>query len=306
MNKSIKDPGLGTISNERAKRFIDPKGNFNVKHLNKKKSIQEAYAYIISLSWYYVIGIIIAAFACINVIFALIYTLLGAEALGISSDDISSVFFNSFFFSVQTLTTLGYGYLSPLSLTAGIVSSIEAFLGLIFFAFITGVLFGKFSKPQANIRFSDHMVLCKHNGQRALMFKVMSLRKNMLVLSKVKTSLLLSTQNEDDSFTNRFFDLKLERDQITYFATTWTVVHILDSESPLKDFTDEEISKLHGEFLILLSYYDESFNQDIHRAHSYTFEDILVNKRFLRAFEYNEKGQMELDHNKLNVFKKEL
>ncbi len=300
MNKTIKDPGLGNFSNRKAKRFIDPKGRFNVKHLNKKKSIQETYAYIISLSWFKVIGFIVGAFAVINILFAIIYYLLGKADIGISKGSELQILYKSFFFSVQTLTSLGYGFYAPQSIAAGWVSSIEAFLGLIFFAFVTGLLFGKFSKPQANVRFSQNMVFCNHKGKKALMFKVMSQRSNVLVLSTVKTSLLLSHKNEDSSFTNRFFELELERSKITYFATTWTIVHPIDENSPLFGFSDKEIKNLHGEFLVLLSYYDESFNQDIHRAHSYTFDDIKINRKFERSFYFDEDGQMTLDHDRLN------
>ncbi len=305
MNKSIKDPGLGTFSNKKAKRFIDNKGDFNVKHINKKKSVQEAYAYVISLSWFHAIGFIIAAFVIINFIFACVYLLLGGETIGIKSNDLLSVFLKSYFFSVQTLTSLGYGYHAPLNIATGIISSVEAFLGLIFFAFITGLLYGKFSKPQSTVRFSDKMVLCNYKDHRAIMFKVMSLSKNMTVLSTVKTSLLLSEENKDHSFTNRFFELELERSKITYFSTSWTVVHPIDDKSPLVSYSNEEIKSLQGEFLILLSYYDESFNQEVHVANSYIFDDILVGRRFVRVFEYDDEGQMILDHEKLNTTKED-
>jgi len=300
MNKSIKDPGLGTFSNKKAKRFIDNKGGFNVKHINKKKSVHEAYAYVIGLSWFYAIGFIVAAFAAINFVFAFIYLWLGGETIGIKSQGIFNVFLKSYFFSVQTLTSLGYGYHAPHNIATGVVSSVEAFLGLIFFAFITGLLYGKFSKPQSTVRFSDKMVLCNYKEGRALMFKVMSVTKNMTVLSKIKTSLLLSEENDDQSFTNRFFELELERSQITYFSTSWTVVHFIDDKSPLLSYSNEEIAKLHGEFLVLLSYYDESFNQEVHVANSYVFDDIELDKKFVRVFDYNEEGQMILDHAKLN------
>ena len=112
----------------------------------------------------------------INALFALIYLSIGIEEIVPSTGYILNDFLNAFFFSMQTFTTVGYGLMSPLGIASGIVSSIEAFLGLMLFAFVTGLIYGRFSKPKAAIRFSENLILRDFNHTRALMFRLVNSR----------------------------------------------------------------------------------------------------------------------------------
>ena len=187
---------------------------------------------------------------------------------------------------------------------AGLISSVEAFVGLVSFAFVTGLLYGRFSKPKSNIRFSENLLYCDYNGGKALMFRLMNRRKSMVVLPKIKVSISISKPNNNGGYQNVFFGLKMEREQITYLPTSWTLVHPIDNESPLKEYSISELSKLHAEVLILLSYHDDSFNDVLHQAHSYTFENLKVNYKFEKAFEFNEDGKVMLDHAMIDQVKK--
>ncbi len=296
MSERVKDPGVGAFSKEKAKRFINQDGTFNVTHINKKRTVNEAYTYLTSISWPHFLILLFVGFIILNFIFATFYLIIGVAAIGVKSQTILIDFFKAFFFSVQTITSVGYGRFSPQGIPAGLVSSFEALVGLVSFAFITGLLYGRFSKPRSNIRFSKFVLLCKHNGEDALMFRLLSRRKSLIVLPTIKVSLSLSIPDENGGYKNEFFDLKLERETITYLPTTWTLVHQIDADSPLKSYSRTEIQHLQAELLILFSYHDDSFDQELHSVHSYLFKNLKVGYRFKKAFHFGEDGKVILDH----------
>ncbi|QKX07485.1 ion transporter [Aquimarina sp. TRL1] len=300
MAKRIKDPGVGTSSDKKAKRFISLDGSFNIKHINKPKSLSASYSYLIEVSWVVFFLWVLLGYILVNTFFAGIYLMIGMSHITAPTGSIFYDFLNAFFFSAQTITTVGYGGMSPQGVLFGVVSSLEALVGLLSFSFVTGLLYGRFSKPRANIRFSDVLVLRKHKGIDSLMFRLMSRNTNVMIRPHIEVTLTLSTENEENKYVNNFYQLKLERSAITYLPTTWTVVHPINDKSPLIDYRREELSKLHGEILILVSYYDESFAQEVHQVHSYMLEDMRMDHIFEKAFYHEEEGYTVLDHNKLN------
>lgn len=117
-----------------------------------------------------------------------------------------------------------------------------------------------------------------------------------MIKPKVKVNLALARQKGPQEFVNNFYDLMLETDNITYLPTTWTIVHVIDVNSPLFEFTSEEIIKQQGEILILMSYYDEAFNQEVYQMYSYSLKEIKLNYRFVKAYYYDNEGNMTMDH----------
>lgn len=240
----------------------------------------------------------------LNSFFAVIYLFIGVEHIGVKHRTLLLDFFNAFFFSVQTITSVGYGLFSPTKLLAGFISSVEAFVGLVSFAFVTGLLYGRFSKPKANIRFSNNILYCDYNKGKALMFRLMNRRKSMVVLPKINVSISISKPNSSGGYQNDFFSLEMEREQITYLPTSWTLVHPIIDSSPLKEYSISELSTLNAEVLILLSYHDDSFNDILHQAHSYTFNNLKINYKFKKAFEFNKEGKVVLDHAMIDQIEK--
>ena len=296
MIKKIKDPGLGITSSEYAERMVNADGSFNILHLNKPRRFSEAYHFLVNISWGYFFVLAFAMGFLINAFFALVYLAIGIEEIIPPTGSLVTDFFNALFFSTQTFTTLGYGAMFPHGLASGVVSSIEAFLGLMLFAFITGLIYGRFSKPKAAIRFSQNLLLNELNESNALMFRIVNNRKSTMINPKVAVTLSLSQKNEQGAYMNNFYTLDLERDTINYLPTTWTIVHFIDKDSPLFQFQKPELSKQHGELLIMVSYYDESFNQEVHQMHSYVLSDIMIDFKFSKAFYYNAVGKLILDY----------
>lgn len=301
MAKRIKDPGLGKTSSPLAKRMVNKDGTFNVVHLNKSPRLREAYNYLLQISWYKLFLLVFLAYVVLNICFALIYFTIGIEQITTTTGSVFQDIVNAFFFSCQTLTTLGYGAMSPIGIAGGIVSSVEALLGVLMFSFITGLLYGRFSKPKASIRFSKHAIYRDFNITQAIMFRLVNNRKSIMINPRVSMTLSLSEKNNLGTYSNVFYDLKLEREQITYLPTTWTVVHEIDTQSPLRKFTNTDIKKQNGELLIMISYYDDAFNQEVHQLHSYLLSELKIDYKFTKAFYYNAEGKMVLDHKLLDA-----
>ncbi|MEC3907680.1 ion channel [Tamlana sp. 2201CG12-4] len=296
MGKKIKDPGIGNSSAQLAKRMINNNGSFNVIHINKSRRFSEAYNYLVNISWWRFFTLAFLSYVIANIGFALIYLFIGVGQITTSTGHVLKDFFNAFFFSSQTFTTLGYGAMSPNGIESGIVSSIEAFVGLMFFAFTTGLLYGRFSKPRAAIRFSKHLVLRDFGENKAIMFRIENNRKSTMINPEVSVTLTLSKKNDKGEYANNFYSLKLERSNISYLPTTWTIVHEVDKGTPLFGLSENELIKQRGELIVMVSYYDESFNQVVHQMYSYLLNEIKLNYKFVKAYYYNDKGEMILDH----------
>jgi len=300
LSKKIKDPGLGNISSPYAKCIVNSDGRFNIIHLNKSAQLRETYIYLVNISWFRFLTLAFIAYLVLNTIFAVIYLLIGIEQITKSTGIVFQDFLNAFFFSSQTITTLGFGAMSPTGIASGIVSSIEALVGLLLFSFLTGLLYGRFSKPKASIRFRESIILRDFNLTKAIMFRLVNNHKGIMINPKVTVTLSLSEKNNKGEFANTFYSLSLERDSITYLPTTWTIVHEIDDQSPFYKFSKEDINKQTGELLVMISYYDDSFNQEVHQIHSYILKDIKTDYKFTKAYYYNKDGKMVLDYKLLN------
>ena len=302
-NSRIKDPGIGFSSDKGAKRFVNKDGSSNIKHINRPRSITRSYNYLINISWFHFFGWVFLGYILLNVIFGIIYTIIGVSAIGEPTGSILRDFLKAFFFSAQTITTVGYGVLAPKGIVIGVISSFEALIGLLSFSFVTGLLYGRFSKPRPSIKFSKSMVLRKLNGVDCIMFRLMSRTTNIMITPRIKVTLSISQENEDNVYVNNFYNLSLERSEIMYLSTTWTVVHPIDVSSPLAQFDRDALTMLHGEILILISYYDESFAQEVYQTHSYVLKNMELDSAFEPAFYYNKEGYTMLDHNRLSVIR---
>jgi inward rectifier potassium channel len=205
-----------------------------------------------------------------------------------------------FFFSAQTLTTVGYGGIAPKGITANLIAAFQAMLGLLSFSFITGLLYGRFAKPKAAIRFSDNIIVRDFKEHKALMFRLMNNRKTVMIEPEIKVTLSVNEKNKEGKYKRGFYELKLERNKIMYLPTVWTVVHEIDKESPLYKYTNEEMEKLDAKVYILLKYHEESFGQSVYQATSYDFSKLEINMKYAPSSHFNEDGFTILDHCKLS------
>ncbi len=201
-------------------------------------------------------------------------------------------FLRSFFFSVQTFSTIGYGVVTPAGLAGNLVVTTEAFVGLLWLALATGLIFARFARPTARILFSASAVVAPYGDGKALMFRIVNARSSQLIELEA-TVLLAKFEDEGTRRVRRFALLTLERKKVVFFPLSWTIVHPIRESSPLWGITDEVLRGAGGEVLILLSGTDESFSQTVHARSSYTADEIVWNARFADIFDHT-RGQFDL------------
>jgi inward rectifier potassium channel len=296
------DPGLTQKYTGPLLRAINKDGSFNVRRRGLHGLAGSIYMHLVNLSWPRFWGLVALAFLTANILFALVYTVLGSDSLRAAENDIGLGYYGkAFFFSVHTLTTVGYGDIYPLGLAANLVASAEAALGLMGFALATGLLFARFSRPNAQLVFSHRMVVAPYRDGYSLQFRMANRRNN--VLTDVLADMMLMTveQDAEGQLRRNFVELKLERSKIFFLALTWTVVHPIDESSPLKGLKKADLERLQAEVLILIRGYDDSFTQVVNTRYSYRWEEVEWSARFAPAFDVSPAGHLVLDLDRISA-----
>jgi len=292
MIKRLPDPGLGEKFFQGKGRMVNKDGTFNSKRIGLKMHL---YHYLISVNPFKISFIIIGAYLISNLFFAWIYILVGTENLG--TLPVENKFVTAFLFSMQTFTTVGFGALYPHDYITGLISGMEAMFGLLFFAFATGIVYGRFSKPTTSIRFSESAIIApyKETG-RAFMFRIVNARPNTLIEMSVRIILALKTI-ENDSTHRQYYNLDLETASVVFFPLPWTIVHSINNESPLSGLTKQEYEKMDAEFLIHVKGFDETYAQVTNTIYSYKHNEIEWGARFKRNYILADDGSIVYDIN---------
>jgi inward rectifier potassium channel len=295
MNQKSIDPGLGEKYLSNAGRLINRDGTFNMKRAGAGFHHKDIYQKLINMSWPKFFLLILLFYSSLNMIFALIYFFIGPQQLQGPNGRLSGdSFLDVLFFSVQTFTTVGYGGIIPIGIFTNIVAGFEAMIGLLAFAIITGLLYGRFSKPSARILYSKNIIVAPYQNINALMFRIANQRNTNLMELEAKVLFSFIDFNAKD-FPRRYLDLKLERTSVYFFPLSWTVVHPIDEESPLWGKSQKELELIHSEFLILIKGFDDTFSQVVHSRFSYRFNEMVWGARFLKAYSTDEHGQIIFD-----------
>ena len=288
------DPGTGEKFSRRTKRSINHDGSFNVRRRGGPRQ-HDAYQWLIQMEWWPFFGVVLAFFGLLNILFAFVYLSLGLDSLpGVAAPDgWWQDFLSALFFSVQTFTSVGYGHVYPGSNGSGLVSSIEALVGVLTFALATGLLYGRFSRPTARIHFSSTAIISRRaDGMSSLQFRIANQRSSILI--DLQARVLFKTV--DPATNNQTYALlPLERDTISFFPLSWTIVHDITPHSPLHALRPTDYERLDVEIIIQLRGYDDTFAQDVHARNSYTHDEIEWDRRFVRAYEVADDGIAVLD-----------
>ena len=248
--------------------------------------------------------LIFSLFLIVNLFFALLYFLVGTEHLvGIIAKNAAEEFAEAFFFSTQTLTTVGYGRISPVGFSVSLIASIESLTGLMSFAIVTGLLYGKFSRPVAHIRYSKFALIAPYLNTKAFMFRIINERNHQLIEVAAEVVYSRLEKKEDGSLQRKYYALKLERNLVNFFPSNWTIVHAITEESPLYGLTAKELDESETEILILIKGFDDSFAQTVHSRNSYTSDEIVWNAKFVNMQE-NEGFMTIVDMAKLSDYLK--
>jgi inward rectifier potassium channel len=283
-----RDLGFGSVvSRESQQRLLNRDGSFNVARsgLGILESLAP-YHQLLMISWAGFLGLVGALYVVVNLVFAAAYLACGPDALlGSGAAMLGGRFSRAFFFSIQTFATIGYGQIGPNGLAANLVVTVEALVGLMYQALATGLLFARFARPTASILFSRHAVIAPYSTGRGLMFRIVNRRRRNEII-QLEAQVLFSSLEPDGrgGTVRRYLPLPLERNKVTFFPLSWTVVHPIDDASPLAGRTAADLARTQAEILVLLSGIDETFEQTVHARSSYRADEIVWNARFRSMF----------------------
>ena len=248
-------------------------------------------------------SIIFIFFIAINIFFAIIYNIIGIEHLGgLVANTPFQKFAEAFFFSCQTFTTVGYGRINPVGYLTSTIASFEALLGLLSFALATGLLYGRFAKPKAYLRFSENALIAPFQNITALMFRVAPYKNTTLLDAEAKVNLAMTIE-EDGKMVNKFFPLTLEFSTLNALTLNWTLVHPINEASPLYKFKEEDLVNTKGELLVFIKAFDDMFSNTVVARTSYIFSEVIYGAKFKPMFKTSSDNKRTILHlDKLDSF----
>jgi inward rectifier potassium channel len=252
----------------------------------------DLYHRILTIGWASFLGLGSAVYIVTNVLFALLYLL----QPGAIANARPGSFADAFFFSVETIATVGYGVMAPATLYANLLMTIETVVGLMFAALVTGLVFARFSRPTARVLFSRVAVIGPYNGTPALMIRVANQRRNQMLAAEVTMTLVRDEHTDEGDLRRQLHDLRMLRGHSPVFALTFTVTHVIDDKSPLYGATAASLADQNVEIVVTASGIDETLVQRVHARTSYLPHEILWDRRFADIIGWTEDGRRAIDY----------
>ena len=282
------------------KRLLNPDGRIEIVRLGHSNDLwRDRYHTMLTMPWSLFFLWTGLVYLVANTIFALGY-LMGGDAIANARP---GSFADAFFFSVQTMASIGYGAMYPQTLYANILVTIESLVGLMGIAMVTGLTFARFSRPTTRVMFSTVAVISSYDGVPTLMFRVANQRRNRIIEAQLSLTLVWNEISEEGHAMRRFYDMPLVRSQTPVFALTWTVMHPITPDSPLYGMTDADLIHTDTELVITLTGLDETLSQTVHARHSYGPSDILRNMIFVDLFTHLPDGRFAIDYDRFHQVK---
>jgi inward rectifier potassium channel len=281
-----------------------PKGRRVIK-LGTRKIVTEGivrplfhdlFHHFMTVSWPRLFATLAGFFLVFDVLFGLLYYLVPGCIANLSPPG----FAGDFFFSVETLATVGYGDMHPQTFYGHSVAMIEIFVGLMSLALITGLMFARFSRPRARFLFSRNAVVRPIDGKLTLLFRTANERQNVVQDASARLSLLRDDVTAEGYRIRRIVDLPLLRSQFPLFALGWTIMHVIDDTSPLRGETPESLSNSQTVFVLSLSGTDENTGQTLMARGEYASADIRWNSTFHDILEQAPDGTIHIDYSKFH------
>jgi inward rectifier potassium channel len=291
--KDNNDTGFGGNPDNYGGRFVNRDGTYNVR----KEGVPfyqrfSLYHTMLNMPSWKFFGTLFTFYLTVNLIFGFVYYFVGPrEFVGVLATTKWQYFKEMFFFSTETYTTVGYGRVNPIGDTANSIAAVESMLGFLSFAIATGLLYGRFSKPKAFLLFSKDALISPYRDGSALMFRFATYKDHHTMTNvdiKVTAAMLVE---ENGKTTYKFYDLNLERNKVESLPMNWTVVHPLTSDSPIYDFTREDMKKADLEIYVSIRAFDDVYSNIVQQRTSYTWEEILFGRKFVQMYRESDDGR---------------
>ncbi len=305
--KNIDNTGFAANSNAEGSRLTNKDGSTNLRKTGLRYWEHiSTYHTLLRMSRGKFMLFVLLFYTCINLFFASMFYVIGVEHL-IGTDGSTSRFYqfmDAFFFSSQTLTTVGYGHVAPSGMLTNAVASVESLLGILIFAVVTGLMYGRFARPRAYLQFSHNILVSPYKSGRALMFRVATYKNNNLTDAETQVTAAMHVM-EDGKMVTRFYQLKLEISRVNSLALSWTIVHALDENSPMYNYNYQELKDSKIEVIVAIKAFDDHFSNIVQQRTSYTLQEVVYGAKFLPMFHRATDGSetiLELD--KINAYEK--
>lgn len=297
-----RDLGFGSrVGQELRRRFLNRDGTFNVARVGLPwHRSHTIFQVMLTTSWPRFFLLVGLGYLILNSFFAIAFFVCGPGSLA-GSDPVSPAhrLMDCFFFSIQTFATIGYGGMTPKGIAANVLVTMEAFIGLFTVALATGLMFARFSRPTAQIVFSDKAIIAPYRGITAFEFRIINALESQLL--DVKARVIFSRLEMKDGVRKRLWDeLPLEREGVLVFPLHWVIVHPIDEASPLRGYNAARLREASAEFIVFLTAVDETFFQQVMARSSYASDEIEIGARFTDMFQVGTDGRVMADVRRLS------
>jgi inward rectifier potassium channel len=267
-------------------------GIFSIEGLGSWQSYwREPYHLMLTIPWLGFIAIVTLIFLFLNAFFACLYLLGGDNIVNARPGS----FEDAFFFSVQTIASIGYGVMSPKNTYANLIIVLESIAGLFVTAVTTGLIFSRFSRPTAKVIFSEALVIMPYEGIPTLIFRAANQRRNRILEAEVIVYLSRDEMSLEGHHMRRFYQLKLSRSRTPTFNLPWTLMHQIDQSSPLHGYSRSEMVESHTQLIVSLTGLDETVSQTVHARHTYGMNQVYLNHQLADIIHFPNEGDRYID-----------
>ena len=256
----------------------------------------DLYHFLLRVSWPRLLGLMVLLYLGVNSLFACVYYF---DAGGVENARPGS-YADAFFFSVQTLATIGYGKMAPVSTLAHVTVATQALAGMMLIAVGTGLVFAKFSRPVARLQWSRVATIARRDGVPCLALRVANERASEIVEAQMRVAIAKSERTQEGESVRRFYDLPLQRSVNLIFPLTWTVIHTITPDSPLHGATTAELVAWRAEIVCSLTGIDGASSQTVHARFSYVPDEVRFDERFVVIISRDEDGGAVIDHRRFH------
>lgn len=257
---------------------------------------RDTYHWILCLSWPRFVAFLLAVYVAINLVFAAAYAL-GGPCIG---EMTPGSFPEAFFFSIETLATVGYGHMYPANLYGHVVVTAEIIIGMFWVAVITGLIFVRFARPTARIVFSNCLVIAPFDGRLSIMFRVANLRHTTMAEAEFRLIYSRDERVAEGEEIRRFYELKVYPERMISFPAALIIRHTIDEQSPLHGISPERLEKEDAFFVASTLSLELVMAASVQSAQDYAWDDVRFGERFVDVYTEREGGRLTVDYGRLN------